>query len=115
MSLLNLNRDNVIGLKMTNGMDIVGKNVTPEGVTDKWIMEDAIEIELQFRAAPTAEDPNHQSATPIFHPLTRLADMEGRNSYTLDATFQAVSVLCEYKVNPDIIAIYQRQASPIML
>lgn len=109
---LNLNVDNIVLVKLVNGAEMIGRDVTPEGSADHEL-EDAYFIELgvdQERSTP-----ENTVYKPNFQPLSVLVDPGESVNSELDVRLPATSVLFKKAVHPNVVPHYKQLTSKIIL
>jgi hypothetical protein len=108
---LNLNVDNIVAATLANGLEVMGKDVTPADSTDLHL-EDALYVSLTFNGL---NEQGGQRVTPKFDPLTLLADTDDKISDAMDVVFPRGLVLTKFKPNKDLIPLYKARVSPIVV
>ncbi len=100
-----MNALNVIGFKLTNGLDLVAKLVSEDDKS--FSLEDAYFLQPHQQ--------QNGSFDVQFLPMTVLGKPQNKGHLGFDLTMPRVSVLFQYELNPGIVDMYLKSVSPIDL
>lgn len=98
--------DNIKGIKLMNGAEIIAKVVSVS--SDTYELHDAVFWDLV--------EVSKQQYDVKFFPLTTGANLSlSETHFAMDVSIQKNSVFFEYALNPNILAKYKQFISPIVL
>lgn len=109
---LNLNVDNIVLIKLVNGSEMIGRDVTPEGETDHQI-DDAYFVELTVDQERST--PGNPVYKPDFQPLSLLVDPGESVNSEVNVRLPATSVLFKKAIHPNVVPHYKQLTSKIIL
>ncbi|WAX21585.1 hypothetical protein [Stenotrophomonas phage RAS14] len=109
---LNLNPDNIMLVKLVNGLELIGRDETPEGSSEH-VIKEALFIELTVDQERST--PEHISYKPTFEPVSRLVDPGSSVNGEVDLVLQPTSVLFKKAIHPHVIPHYKQLTSKIIL
>lgn len=109
---LKFNLDNIVVVKLANGLEIIGYDKTEEGDVNHKINK-AYFVELKLDEE-LYKSTNQISYKPDFQPLSLLVDPGESLNHELDVTLPAATVLFKLPVHPDVISHYKPLVSPII-
>ena len=110
---LNLNPDNIVIAKLSNGLEIIGYDVTEEG-SESHKLEKAYFVELQADE-DAYKATGQRTYKPNFQALSALVDPKESFNSELDVTLPAATVLFKLPDHPNVITHYKQLVSPLIV
>lgn len=100
-----MNSQNVMGFKLTNGLDLIGKLESDDekgfGLVDAFFLQTVQQQDGSINVE--------------YAPITVLAKPSGKTHMGFDFTLPRISVLFKFELNPGIVERYIQYVSPIDL
>ena len=102
-----MNNDNIQGLKLTNGLDLIG-DVQGETEDGRLVIKEAFFLQT-VQSAPQGD------INVEYLPLTLLGKPTGKNHQAFDVDLPKISILFQFELHPGIVDRYMQLVSPIIL